>query len=167
MPAATAPTVEGLVASTRNMLRDFPIFFEIDLGPLTTSTLRLPHPLVDARTIQVYSAAQPGPDSIETDHLTMEPVPDVAWDVDERNGLLKFSDSTYAGRRIFVAAYHYEWFLESDLAYYAALTVSEHFFQRADASLDTISPLELDVIAIGAVALVRASRRRQQTSATP
>lgn len=147
--SATAPTLDGIVLSARNLLRDFPLFFEVDMGPLKVSTIRLPHPNVEGETLQVYTAAQPGPNAVDSEHLVMLPVTE--WTVDERNGLLKFSSTTYQGQRVFVAGYHYEWFLNADLAFYAASTVSEHFFQRHDADLSTISPIELDVIAMGTV----------------
>lgn len=147
--SATAPTQEGIVLSARNLLRDFPMFFEIDLGPAMTSTIRLPHPNVEGSTLQVYTAPQPGPNAPEEEHLTLAPVTE--WTVDERNGLLKFGTTAYQGQRVFVAGYHYEWFLNDDLSYYAAATVAEHFFQRDATSLATISPVELDVIAMGTV----------------
>ena len=149
--AGTAPTLEGIVQSARNMLRDFPQFFEVDLGPLATSTIRLPHPNVEGETLQVYTAAQPGPNALDTEHLTMTAIPSTEWAVDERNGLLKFTSAAYQGQRVFVAGYHYEWFLNEDLDFSASLVVAEHFFQRSDKTLDTVSPVELDVIAMGAV----------------
>lgn len=148
--AGTAPTLEGIVLSARNMLRDFPVFFEVDLGPIQTSTIRLPHPNVDGETLQVYTAAQSGPLAPTTEHLTMSPVPATEWGVDERNGLLKFSSAAYQGQRVFIAGYHYEWFLNEDLDFSASLVVAEHFFKRHQ-TLDTISPVELDVIAMGTV----------------
>jgi hypothetical protein len=152
--AITAPTVDGIVSSTRNMLRDFPIFFETDLGPVNVSTIRLPHPNVDARTLQVYAAVQPGPDTVSTETVSLSAVPTNKWAVDERNGLLKFVDNTYMGKRIFISGYHFQWFIDSDLAFYVGLVVDEHMHNRfpaGDGNLDQISPVELDVIAIGAI----------------
>jgi hypothetical protein len=148
--AATEPTIEGIVQSARNMLRDFPMFFEIDLGPLATSTVRLPHPMIEGASLQVYTAAVP-PIPDEAEHLTMVPVPESDWSVDERNGLLKFSTPAYQGQRVLVAGYHYEWFLNDDLEFNASAVVGEHFFQRKETSLDQITPTELDVIAMGTV----------------
>jgi hypothetical protein len=148
--AATEPTVESIALSARNMLRDFPNFFEVDLGPLQMSTIRLPHPNVDADTLQVYTAAQPGPNGSAT-NLTMTAVPDDEWVLDERNGLVKFTSSAYQGQRVFVAGYHFEWFITQDLEFNASLVVAEHMFQRTDQTLGTISPVELDVIAMGTV----------------
>lgn len=136
--AATEPTVESIALSARNMLRDFPNFFEVDLGPLQMSTIRLPHPNVDADTLQVYTAAQPGPNGSAT-NLTMTAVPDDEWVLDERNGLVKFTSSAYQGQRVFVAGYHFEWFITQDLEFNASLVVAEHMFQRTDQTLGTIS----------------------------
>lgn len=149
--SATSPTLDGVVLSARNMLRDFPQFFEVDLGPLNTSTVRLPHPNVDSDTLQVYTAAQPGPGASNSERLSMNPVPASAWTIDERNGLLKFSKPEYLGLRVFVAGYHYEWFINDDLAFAASIIIGEHLFQRPDKTLADLSGVELDVIAMGTV----------------
>lgn len=144
------PTLEGIAEASRNLLRDFPIFFEVDLGPVNVSTIRLPHPNIEGSSLQVYVSAQPGPYA-GNEHLTMEPVPSTNWTVDERNGLLKFNSPSYQGKRCFVAGYHYEWFLTSDLLFHASTMVSEHFFQRDVTSLSQIPAVELEVLAMGTV----------------
>jgi len=147
---ATPPTLIGIATSARNMLRDFPQFFEVDLGPLATSTIRLPHPNVDHDSLSVYAAPVIGPNTTDQ-HFMMTPVPGDNWVLDSRNGLLRFTGSEYQGQRIFVAGYYFEWFLTEDLEFNASLVVSEHFFQRTDTDLSTVSAVELDVIAIGTV----------------
>lgn len=144
------PTVEGIAEAARNFLRDFPIFFEVDLGTVNVSTVRLPHPNIEGATLQVYVSAQPGPYSSNED-LTMTAVPSTDWTVDERNGLLKFNTVAYQGKRCFVAGYHYEWFLNSDLMFHASTMVSEHVFQREINSLSEMPPVELEILAMGTV----------------
>lgn len=144
----TTPTIEGIVESARLMLRDFPRFFEVDHGPLYTSTIRLPHPLVDGESLQVYVGPQPGENTMDTP-VSLTAVTE--WTCDGRNGLLKFNDATHQGKRVVIAGYHYEWFLNDDLEYSASQVVGEHTFQRDIDSLDQLPSVELDVIAMGTV----------------
>ena len=160
--AVIAPTIESLVRGTRDLLRDYPQFFEADLGPMAVATIRLPHPLVDGASLQVYSAANPGPDADLNERISLSLVPTSAYTVDQRNGLLKFRDATYLGYHIFVNGYHYEWFLDEDLAFYINYVVDEHLHERVQnaacnnpvTNLDQLPAVELDVISIGG--LVRA-----------
>lgn len=148
------PNVDLLVQSTRSLLRDFPQFFEVDLGPLNVATIRLPHPLVDVRTLQVYVAPQVGALADSNEQVAITQVPDTDWTLDARNGLLKFNSTGHAGKRVFVSGYHYEWFLDEDLVNHVVVITDEHLMGRyavSDLSKDQISPIELDLIAIGAV----------------
>jgi len=154
--------MESLVRGTRDLLRDFPQFFEVDLGPMTVSTIRLPHPMVECSSLQVYSAAEPGPDANLSERITLTPVPVAMYTVDQRNGLLKMVDATYLGQRIFVAGYHYEWFLDEDLAFHVGQVVDEHMHNRQSTeqcnnditALSQLPGVELDLISMGG--LVRA-----------
>jgi hypothetical protein len=100
-------TMEDFTSGARTFLRDFPQFFEVDHGPLNTLTIRLPHPLISASTMGVYIS----------DGTTTTPTD--AWQLDERNGLLKLTDDTALGKRILATGYHYTWFLDSDLDFFA------------------------------------------------
>ena len=150
--AATEPTIEGIVRSARNMLRDMPMFFEVDTE-VKTSTLRLPHPLIEGASLQVYVAAQQGQDLVGQESMQLSQLIG-GYTVDERNGLLKFTNMDHQGKRCVIAGYHYEWFLDEDLAFNASAVVAEHMFQRDVRALDQISAVEVDVIAMGT--LVRA-----------
>ena len=39
--------------------RDYPLYFEIDAGPLNVLTIRLPHPLIMSSSLQVYLTPVP------------------------------------------------------------------------------------------------------------
>lgn len=147
----TEPTTEGIVAQARSLLRDFPQFFEVDLGGITTSTVRLPHPNVDGSTLQVYFAPEVGAEAVASESVVLTPVDKADWRVDERNGLLKFNNTNVLGKQCIVAGYYYEWFVDEDLSYYADSLVSEHLHGR-DIILDNVDLMEVDVIAMGTVA---------------
>jgi hypothetical protein len=133
-----ADTAE-MVAGARTRLRDFPHFFETDLGPLNILTVRLPHPLVSASSLQVYAA-----------DATASPAPLVLtdkWQLDERNGMLKITDDTLLGKKMVVAGYYFSWFLDSDLSYHIGNVTDEITASgRTEASL---SEVEWDVVVMG------------------
>lgn len=134
--------VDTLVSGSRNLLRDFPLFFEIDHGPLNVTTIRLPHPLVPAATLQVVASDDAG---------VMQVVPATEWKLDERNGLLKFLTADYFERRVFAAGYHYSWFLDSDLAFHANRALIDISYGQDIDELEDFSPVEIDTIEIGVV----------------
>lgn len=135
--------VDTLISGARHMLRDFPIFFETDVGPLNVSTVRLPHPLVPLNLLQVvYFEA----DATEP---TEVPVEDIQ--LDERNGLLKFLKTDYFGKRILIAGYHFTWFLDSDLGFHATRTLADVSYGQDIDSMEDFSPIEIDTINMGTV----------------
>jgi hypothetical protein len=145
------PSIEGIVTAARELVRDYPQFFEVDLGGISTSTIRLPHPNVDAATMQVYFAPDPGPGAKASETVVLTPVATSEYSVDERNGLLKFKNTDVLGKQCFVAGYHYEWFVNGDLDYYAQGLVDEHIHGR-QVTLEGMDPVEVDIIAVGVVA---------------
>lgn len=54
--------VVDLTSGARTILRDYPMYFEVDAGPLNVLTVRLPHPLIMSSSLQVYltTTADPG-----------------------------------------------------------------------------------------------------------
>jgi hypothetical protein len=140
MPSNTE-AVQGLVDGTREFLRDFPTFFETDLGVVDVSTVRLPHPLVSAEALQV----------VAQDGVEMFPVPSAAMMLDQRNGLLKFMDEAYLGKRVVANGYHYSWFLDADLAFHARRTLLDVSYGQDVSSMDDFSLIELDTIVMGTV----------------
>lgn len=135
-------TTAEMAAGARTMLRDFPKYFEISEGPLNVLTIRLPHPLISGSSLQVYTVntiADP-----PTNVLTKE------WQLDERNGLLKFTDSSHLGKTVVVAGYHYVWFSDGDLTFHTNQVLGEMLYGNSE-TLDTLSEVQAEVISIGAV----------------
>src|SRR4051794_33504284 len=103
-------TAADMASTARTYLRDFPQYFEIDEGPLNVLTIRLPHPLVQTDSLQVYitdTTASPA-----TTTLTS------SWELDGRNGLLKITDQTALGKRVLVSGYHFTWFSDEELTFH-------------------------------------------------
>jgi len=124
------------------MLRDFPRYFEISEGPLNVLTIRLPHPLISGVSLQVYKVdteADP-----PTNTLTKE------WQLDERNGLLKMTNTADLGATIVVAGYYYTWFSDGDLTKATNDILGEMLYGSPE-TLNTLSAVQAEVISIGAV----------------
>ena len=58
-------SVATIAGTARAMIRDFPKYFEVELGPLNVLTIRLPHPLVSAASMQVFLGTPPMPPATE------------------------------------------------------------------------------------------------------
>ena len=142
-----------LVEGARNLLRDFPKFFEVDLGPLNVTTVRLPHPLVEAHTLQVFYStedltAKEDPEGHRP--LIVAEVPSKDFTVDERNGLLKFGNTEYLNKRVVVGGYHNTWFLDGDLGFHVGHVLAEVAYGR-DFDMANIPQVEKQVIEIGGI----------------
>jgi hypothetical protein len=127
------------------MVRDFPKYFEVELGPLNVLTIRLPHPLVSAASMQVFLGTPPTPPATEVTSALTE-----SWDLDERNGLLKITDETALNKRLLVSAYHYTWFSDSDLALHVSQAAEEVLYNTTG-DVDDIEGIYTEVTAMGAV----------------
>jgi hypothetical protein len=133
-------TVATIAATARALIRDFPQFYEVDLGPLDVLTVRLPHPLVSPASVQVYSITGDPPVSTPTSD----------WLLDERNGLLKFTDQSLLNTRILTSGYYYTWFADTDLLLHASQAANEALYNTTG-SVDSISGVYAEVVAIGTV----------------
>ena len=138
-------TVAAIATTARAMLRDFPQFFETEVGPLNTLTIRLPHPLIQASSMQVYVATPPVPPA--TDYVS---TPTTAWQLDDRNGLLKLTDATLLNKRVLISAYHYTWFSDSDLVM-AANQAAQEVVHTSNGDVDNINGIYQEVTAMAAV----------------
>jgi hypothetical protein len=135
-------SVDEMVAGARVFLRDYPNYFEIDEGPLNVLTIRLPHPIVARGSLQVYltdPAVQPPTTAVTTD-----------WQLDERNGLLKITNTDALGDQVLVAGYYYTWFSDADLQFHIEQVLHEFTYSGTlDESL--LSPIVVETIEMGGV----------------
>ena len=114
----------------------------MDLGTVNTLTRRrLPHPIVDPASLQVYLYEPP------TNALTAT----TKWALDSRNGLVKFSDTSAMGKGSVVAGQYFTWFSDEELAFHMRNVVAEHSYGRPSLTEQTISLLEWEVIQMGTV----------------
>ena len=136
------PTAVEVAGEVRDMVRDFPQYFEAEEGPLQVLTIRLPHPLIASSSLQVY--VTPDVDPPVTTLTT-------AWTLDDRNGILKLSDPAYLGQRVLVAGYHYTWFSDSDIARALRDASTEILYSLPGKEVTDLSAAEIEVAEIGGV----------------
>lgn len=122
---------------SRNLLRDYGVFFETNFAGSLNSTLRLPHPLVDADTLSII------------DNATGDPVIDGV--LNTRAGILKFPTPGNYPDGVSVTGMYYQWFLDEDLLFHAQVIASEHLHSRLNTTLADIHGAEEEVMGIGAV----------------
>jgi hypothetical protein len=136
-------SLDEIAAGARTMLRDFPLYFEVDNGPLNTLSIRLPHPLISDKTLGVYVMETTTPPPYT-------PVLTSAWQLDARNGILKMTNTADLGKQVIISGYHYSWFLDSDLAFYAEQVWSEMTYYD-DLVLTRLEPAQAEVVQLGVV----------------
>lgn len=116
--SAPLDTPTNLADRARNMLRDFPAYFEEIHSPLADPTVKLSRMMV--ATLDIRSTT------------TGAAVPTTDYTVDTRNGVVGFTNVTGIVDGVSIKGYYYEWFLPEDLEYYAEIAISEHTHNRTD-----------------------------------
>jgi len=125
-----------VAAEARSILRDFPKFFEETYAPLQAATIKLAAPLIS--TLEVRSI---GDRSVVGD-----------FSLDQRNGVLKLHNPDAYLSGIHTIGYHYTWFTDGDLEYFADVSLAEIGHGRADGiTYDGYGSAEQHLVAIGAV----------------
>lgn len=126
-----------IASDARNLIRDFPRYFETVYQAPLKSTLRLDHPLT--ADIDIVNRGTNAPLAAAGDYV-----------IDHRNGLVRLADPSLYEEGVTVGGYFYEWFLPADLEFHARFVVQEHLLGRNIAAAD-FTPVELNVIAMGTV----------------
>ena len=139
-------TPAEIASKMRYKMRDFGHYFEVPFTAAPIYTMRLPHPLVSKDTLVVWH-----PNS------TVIPPDPVVWELDQRNGILKFADPNAIPDGVGVSGYWYEWFLDEDLEYAASIISNQHLYDRPGIDATDFGDVECDVIASGGVAQAWAS----------
>lgn len=131
---------DELVSGARTILRDFPQYFEVDEGPLNVLTVRLPHPMIDGKTTQVYVSD----DALNPPQTTLT----TSWQLDERTGLLKLTDERLLNKRVLVTGFYFTWFTDTDLGFHINQVQDEMDYGNTG---DPYQPVHYDVIMLGGV----------------
>jgi hypothetical protein len=133
-------TTAELAAKARGRLRDFGTYFEVPFSAAPVTTLRLPHPLVDASKFVLWTPSG----------TVISPS---AYMLDQRNGIVSIKVPSDYPDGLGASGYYYEWFLNEDLEFAAEFVAQQHTYDRPQLALDgsDFTGLECNIIAIGAV----------------
>lgn len=124
-----------LGSAARNFLRDHPKYFEETYTPLQAATIKLSVPLVASLEIRAVD------DNTEVTNFS----------IDNRNGVVKIPDVSTLKNGVHMYGYHYEWFLEDDLEYYADIILQELTFDSDMSDLTDFTDYETKLAAVGTV----------------
>jgi hypothetical protein len=138
-------SVASIAGTARTYLRDFPKYFEVEQGPMNVLTIRLPHPMISPASLQVFLGTPEPPPS--TDIIS---TPTTDWDLDDRNGLLKLTDTSALNKRVLVSGYYYTWFSDSELALHAG-SAAEEVLYNTTGDVDDLEGVYVEVTAMSAV----------------
>lgn len=130
-------TVPTIAESARNLLRDYPVYFERVVPMPIRPRIRL-QPMLAQAGLEVRSM---GPQPAEGTPLQ-------GYEVDYRNGLLSWKADP--GVDLYVSGFHYTWFLDEDLAFFADFQTLEHLY-GVNVEPEDLSPEQNNVIAMGTV----------------
>src|SRR5687767_7149229 len=137
-------TTEEITTIARNYLRDFPKFFQLDFAP-SGRTYNLGKPNVDSASLWVAYIPTGGGASATL-------IPTTAYDLDERNGLLRLN-TVLDAEKILVEGYYYEWLTPADLTFYAGMA-TDLLMHNLDVHVLNVAPAVANVI--GMYTLVQA-----------
>jgi hypothetical protein len=132
----TTDDINAIVVDARTTVRDMPKFFEETYAPLQAATIKLAAPLIS--TLEVRSISDR---SVIGD-----------FSLDQRNGVLKLHNPDNYLSGIHTIGYHYTWFTDDDLAYYAGIAMGEVSHDRNDGiTYSGYSNAEQHLVAVGTV----------------
>jgi hypothetical protein len=134
---------EEVINVARSYLRDFPKYFQLSFSP-AGRTYDLGRPNVAKDDVWVAYIPQGGTSASAGASVSV--LPDEAYVIDERNGLLRINSMPPADT-IMVEGYHYEWLVPSDLDFYADLAMNYHT-HNIDIPFENFAPVVVDVIGI-------------------
>lgn len=128
-----------VIEVARNYLRDFPKFFQVSFDGLGR-TFELGQVNVDPDSLWVATVVG----------STVTALTSAQYNLDSRNGLIRFSATPPTGSKVMVEGYYYEWVLPKDLEFYCLRSIYFHE-PTINVPLSNVSPAVIDTIGIGAL----------------
>jgi hypothetical protein len=141
-------TRDDVINIARGYLRDFPRFFQVSFPP-AGRTYELGQPNVDRSSIWVAYV----PNNPSSASVSAVEVPSSSYQIDERNGLIRFSSPIAAASTIMVEGYYYEWLTPEDMNFYADVAI-DLLSHNLSVPLANVAPAVVDVM--GMYTLVQA-----------
>jgi hypothetical protein len=151
-------SIESLMLDSRSWIRDFPVFFTASSPAVTTNnrTINLSHPNVLRAGLHVW--ATDGSATVEGAPDTIEAQTGFTYLLDERNGMMRIGQAPSGGfpanMHINVEGYYVNWVADQDLKFHITNVIAEFAYGQAAWTLDDISDVEADLIALQAASEV-------------
>ena len=140
-------TLDSIAGRARTYLRDFPLFFEVDQGPLNTLT-DPPAPPAGALATRSACTRPTPPTPPATDRSPRRPRPGNSMSA---TACSRSPTTPLLNKRLLISGYHFSWFLDSDLSFHAGQVLGEMTLRRASHSLDSMAPAHLEVVMLGTI----------------
>jgi hypothetical protein len=144
----TMATKADVIRVARGYLRDFPKFFQVSFPP-AGRTYEMGQPNVDKSSVWV--AYVPG--NAASASVNVVEVSAAQYQIDERNGLIRFSAPLVNADTIMIEGYYYEWLTPEDMDFYADIAI-DLLSHNLHTSLSNVAPAVVDVM--GMFTLVQA-----------
>lgn len=141
-------TRQDVIRIARGYLRDFPKFFQVSFPP-AGRTYEMGQPNIDVSTLWVAYV----PNSGASASVSVVEVPTSQYQIDSRNGLIRFSAPLVSAETIMIEGYYYEWLTPEDMDFYAGVAI-DLLTHNLSTSLSNVAPAVTDVI--GMFTLVQA-----------
>lgn len=139
---------QQVVAIARNYMRDFPKFFQQSFSP-AGRTYELTPNIDGPSTWVAYvpNSASAGSPSASAGVVTLS---STDYDIDSRNGLIRFKSPLPNAYRILVEGYSYNWINPDDMSFYADMAINADT-HSIDGDRGNLAPAVIDVIGIHAL----------------
>lgn len=141
-------TKADVIYVARGYLRDFPRFFQVSFPP-AGRTYELGQPNVDKASVWIAYV----PNDPTAASASVIEISSTSYQVDERNGLIRFSSPIVDASTIMIEGYYYDWLTPEDMEFYAGIAI-DLLSHNLSASLNTVAPAVVDVM--GMFTLVQA-----------
>lgn len=135
-------TVDTVVTTARNYLRDFPKFFQVSF-PVVGRTFEVGHQNVDRSSLWVAYTSTAASTAASV-------VASSGYSLDERNGVIRLNNPPPQGSVVLMEGYYYEWLLPSDLRFYAQIAIEKHL-PALDVPLEALSDVAVNAVAIATI----------------
>jgi hypothetical protein len=135
---ATITDIENIA---RTYLRDFPKFFQTSFD-IVGRTYDLSHINVDSDSlwVAVYATGSGSASALSA----------TDYSLDERNGVLRLSNTYSSGTKVMVEGYYYEWVTPTDLSFYTQRALEKHL-HTINLSVDQLADVVINAIGIAAI----------------
>lgn len=135
---ATLADIENIA---RTYLRDFPKFFQTSFD-IVGRTYELGQINVDSESLWVAAYTSTGGSA--------SAIPATEYSLDERNGILRLTNTYPTGTKLLIEGYYYEWVTPTDLTFYSQRALEKHL-HTINLTINQLAEVVINAIGIAAI----------------